>query len=84
MQEKVKPVSVEWLRTIMDRHEGPLVRYATRILGDVDRGQPFPPGAMRVPRGKTAGRQRVALPDGYLDDLEDATPPASELAVSGG
>ena len=39
MQDNVKPVSVEWLRAIMDRHEGPLLRYATRILGDVDRGR---------------------------------------------
>ena len=56
------------------------------ILAEVDRSQPFPPEAMRVPRGKTAGRQKVALPEGYLDDLEDATPPApeAEAADSGG
>jgi nifR3 family TIM-barrel protein len=56
------------------------------ILGGVDGSQPFPPEAMRVPRGKTGGTQRVALPDGYLDDLEDATPPepAAEDATSGG
>jgi nifR3 family TIM-barrel protein len=55
-------------------------------LADVDPAQPFPPDAMRVPRGKTAGVQKVALPDGYLDDLEDATPPgpAAEAADSGG
>jgi hypothetical protein len=42
---------------------------------------------MRLPRGKRGGTQRVALPEGYLDDLADATPPAEELlqeAVSGG
>jgi hypothetical protein len=41
---------------------------------------------VRVPRGKTSGTQRVALPDGYLDDLEDATPPSvlAEAADSGG
>jgi nifR3 family TIM-barrel protein len=33
------------------------------------------PGTERLPRAKGSGRQRVALPDGYLDDLEDATPP---------
>jgi tRNA-dihydrouridine synthase len=56
------------------------------ILGGVDGSQPFPPEAMRVPRGKTGGTQRVALPEGYLDDLEDATPPepAAEDATSGG
>jgi len=56
------------------------------ILSGVDRSQPFPPDAMRVPRGKTAGPQKVALPEGYLDDLEDATPPPveAEAADSGG
>jgi nifR3 family TIM-barrel protein len=56
------------------------------VLAEIDRSQPFPPEAMRVPRGKTAGRQKVALPDGYLDDLEDDTPPGieAEAADSGG
>ena len=55
-------------------------------LQGVDRNQPFPPDAMRVQRGKTAGTQKVALPEGYLDDLEDATPPGveAEAADSGG
>jgi nifR3 family TIM-barrel protein len=58
------------------------------ILAEADPRTPFPPAAMRVPRGKHGGRQRVVLPDGYLDQLDDATPPAAELAewaaVSGG
>jgi nifR3 family TIM-barrel protein len=56
------------------------------VLATADRSQPFPPDAMRVPRGKTAGTQKVALPEGYLDDLEDATPPGvlAEAADSGG
>jgi len=58
------------------------------ILADADPDVAFPPSAMRVPRGKRGGRQKVALPDGYLDQLDDATPPAAELAewaaVSGG
>jgi nifR3 family TIM-barrel protein len=55
-------------------------------LAGVDRSMPFPPEAMRVPRGKTAGTQTVALPQGYLDDLADATPPGleAETADSGG
>ena len=28
-----------WLEAVMDRHEGPLVRYAARIVGDVDRAR---------------------------------------------
>jgi nifR3 family TIM-barrel protein len=56
------------------------------ILAGVDHAQPFPPEAIRVPRGKTGGRQTVALPAGYLEDLEDATPPGpeAEAADSGG
>ncbi len=57
------------------------------ILAGADPAAPFPAHAMRLPRGKRGGRQRVALPEGYLDDLSDATPPAAELAaeaVSGG
>jgi nifR3 family TIM-barrel protein len=58
----------------------------TDILAGADHRLPFPPDAMRVPRGKTAGRQKVALPDGYLDTLDDATPPGveAEAADSGG
>ncbi len=40
----------------------------------VDRSQPFPPAAMRVVRGKATGTQKVALPAGYLDNLDDSTP----------
>ncbi len=68
-----------------------LMRVATleqlnAALEGVDRSQRFPPEAIRVARGKSAGRQRVALPEGYLDDLEDATPPPAEAeaADSGG
>ncbi len=46
----------------------------------------FPPESMRVKRGKKSRRQRVALPDGYLDDRFDQTPPdpAAETEDSGG
>jgi nifR3 family TIM-barrel protein len=56
------------------------------VLATVDRTQPFPPAAMRVQRGKTGGTQKVALPEGYLDELDDATPPCveAEAADSGG
>jgi nifR3 family TIM-barrel protein len=45
-----------------------------RLLSDVDLLQPFPPSAMRVVRGKQTGVQKVALPAGYLDNLDDAEP----------
>ena len=38
----------------------------------------FPPEAMRVKRGKKSKRQKVALPEGYLDDRLDETPPDPE------
>ena len=44
------------------------------LFRDVDRSQPFPPSAMRVVRGKATGIQKVALPAGYLDNLDDSTP----------
>jgi hypothetical protein len=50
----------------------------TTIVATVDRTQPFPPSAMRVPRGKASGTQDVSLPEGYLDDLTDATPPSAD------
>ena len=47
-----------------------------RLFECADRNQPFPPSAMRVVRGKTTGVQKkVSLPEGYLNDLGDATPP---------
>ena len=56
------------------------------VLAVVDRSLPYPPEAMRVPRGKTSGTQKVALPDGYLGALDDDTPPGiqAETADSGG
>jgi nifR3 family TIM-barrel protein len=56
------------------------------VLGVVDRTLAYPPEAMRVPRGKTGGTQKVALPEGYLDHLDDDVPPGAEAetADSGG
>lgn len=50
----------------------------------VDRQTPFPAAAVRVARGKTGGTQKVALPPGYLDQLDDDTPPEAEDRDSGG
>jgi nifR3 family TIM-barrel protein len=57
------------------------------ILRSFDSSERFPPDAMRVPRGKTSGRQRVSLPDGFLDHrLTDETPPmyVDTPSLSGG
>jgi nifR3 family TIM-barrel protein len=57
-------------------------------LALADRDAPFPATAMRVPRGKTSGRQKVQLPEGYLEQLDDDRPPAEEVCeddeLSGG
>jgi nifR3 family TIM-barrel protein len=57
-----------------------------KALADVPGDLQFPPEAMRVKRGKKGGRQRVALPEGYLDDRDASTPPGpeAETADSGG
>jgi nifR3 family TIM-barrel protein len=56
------------------------------ILDGVNREEPFPPAAMRIPRGKSGSAQKVVLPEGYLDQLDDDAPPGAEAeaAVSGG
>jgi nifR3 family TIM-barrel protein len=48
--------------------------------------EPFPPAALRVPRGKASGTQIVSLPPGYLENRADATPPSADAedAFSGG
>ncbi len=56
------------------------------VLAPLDPDTPFPPEAMRVPRGKKAGKQKVALPEDFLLHLDDDTPPSpeAEVALSGG
>jgi hypothetical protein len=56
------------------------------ILADIDRDEPYPEAAIYARRGKRAGTQRVALPPGFLDDLDDDTPPGpdAEDPTSGG
>jgi len=44
------------------------------LFRDIDLSQSFPPSAMRVVRGKATGTQKVALPLGYLNNLEDERP----------
>ncbi len=56
------------------------------LLEGLDGSEAFPVSAMRVPRGKGAGTQQVSLPEGYLEDLNDPTPPGADAedAFSGG
>jgi nifR3 family TIM-barrel protein len=60
------------------------LRELEEVVHALDPAEPFPAHAMRVPRGKSSGTQQVSLPAGYLDQLDDATPPAEESFVEGG
>jgi tRNA-dihydrouridine synthase len=62
------------VETLSDLHE---------LFQSVDRSQPFPPSAMRVVRGKATGMQKVALPLGYLNNLDDDAPVAGSDEDSG-
>lgn len=60
------------------------LRELQEVISTLDPSEPFPPGAMRVPRGKTGGTQVVSLPDGYLDNRDDLTPPEDDGHIEGG
>jgi len=48
-----------------------------RELARLDPDEPFPLAALRAHRAKGSRTQRVCLPEGYLDELDDDTPPRS-------
>ena len=50
-------------------------RMSSRTALGLPVDEPFPLRALRMGRAKRGGRQRVRLPEGYLDDLQDDTPP---------
>ncbi|HET6966592.1 MAG TPA: tRNA dihydrouridine synthase DusB [Acidimicrobiales bacterium] len=55
------------------------------LLSALDPHLTRPPETARLPRGHTDGPRPVALPDGWLDDRDDPTPPAgADVLVSGG
>jgi nifR3 family TIM-barrel protein len=55
------------------------------ILDGLDGTLPFPEEARRMARGHTNGPRPVRLPDGWLDTVDDPTPPAGgDVLVSGG
>lgn len=54
-------------------------------LDDIDPALVLPPDMAAQPRGRMQGPRRVQLPDGWLDAVDDLTPPeGADLAVSGG
>ena len=65
-----------------------------RVLAQLDFDEPFPIGALHAHRGKGSRTQCVKLPEGYLENRDDDTPPKSphsaaeleafERALSGG
>ena len=58
----------------------------TALCATLDPSLRLVPGGERMPRGHTNGPIRVVLPEGYLNDLDDMTPPADSAvtALSGG
>lgn len=56
------------------------------LLDDLGRGMGIDPASLRIPRSHRSGPRRVVLPEGWLDDPEDMTPPPAEAEalVSGG
>ncbi len=56
------------------------------VLAGLTEDEAFPPSAMRVPRGKSAGTQTVSLPHNFAQRCHDDTPPPAEaeLDISGG
>ena len=81
----------------IERHVDQIV---LRVVGDAEHRDPFVDnliaqldpsivlvdGGERIRRGHTNGPIRVALPDGYLDHLDDTTIPDDShvMALSGG
>lgn len=58
----------------------------TELLKTTDPALPLDPASLRIPRSHRSGPKRVVLPEGWLDNPSDATPPPAEAAVlvSGG
>ena len=72
------------LQTIADVDH--LDRLLAALLDEVDPDMTLDPGSLRIPRSHRSGPRPVVLPEGWLDDPLDATPPpaSAEVLVSGG
>jgi nifR3 family TIM-barrel protein len=56
-----------------------------QLLDGLDTTLAFPAEAMRMARGHTNGPRPVSLPSGWLESIEDPTPPSGgDILVSGG
>jgi nifR3 family TIM-barrel protein len=56
-----------------------------QLVDSLDATLSFPHEALRMERGHTNGPRPVRLPSGWLDDVDDPTPPAGgDILVSGG
>lgn len=53
-------------------------------LSSLDPSAPLAPGADAMPRGTSAGPQRVAVPEGWLTDRDVPVPYDADLLASGG
>jgi nifR3 family TIM-barrel protein len=56
------------------------------LLAELDADQPFPVGALGLPRGRQGSPRPVALPAGWIDDQDgrSAVSAQAELGISGG
>ncbi len=55
------------------------------LVGSLPASLPFPVEALRMARGHTNGPRAVRLPDGWLESVDDPTPPTGgDILVSGG
>lgn len=56
-----------------------------RLLGDLDADEPFPVSELGAARGRQgSARERVVLPEGWLDDTDGVGCDIAEDTVSGG
>lgn len=78
------PAARRDLQTIADVDH--LDRLLAALLDEVDPDMTLDPGSLRIPRSHRSGPRPVVLPEGWLDDPLDATPPpaSAEVLVSGG
>lgn len=61
------------------------IRQLAAVLGAIDPDLALPPEALRWKRGHTDGPRPVRLPEGWLELVDDPTPPAgAEILISGG